>query len=348
MASEDSASAAALSRRDARMVALVVVVVLAAVMGAGYLLQAVVQRGALTSPTAPAQGLREQREVDKLTAEVKQIRSDTGGSLYWLKLAAVFVTVGAGVGGYLIAHSRSTRERVAAEDRRTEQRLAFERRGQVDAAYQAMVLELSSSSAILRANAAMKLGNVLQSPPVEWELEDERRAEIWSLTKQLLAASLAIETEPKVLKALTIAVALRADPKQHGDLRGLDFSLARAADAYWARIDFRYADFYRADLTGASLREAQLGGAQFRETVLCGAVLAGAMCAKTNFKLTDLRNADLSGADLTGASFESAKVHGVVLAGATLTSLGDHVVDLSERGDGSELQSVGDWVNRSG
>jgi Pentapeptide repeats (8 copies) len=341
-------SAAALSRRDARAVAVVVAVVLAGVMAAGYLLQAVVQRGSLTSADGASAGLKQQREVDKLTAEVKQIRSDTGGSLYWLKLAAVFVTVGAGVGGYLIAHSRSTRERLAAEDRRTDQRLAFERRGQVDAAYQAMVLELSSSSAILRANAAMKLGNVLQSPPVEWHLEDERRDEIWALTKQLLAASLAIEKEPKVLKALTIAVALHAGQDEHGDLRGLDFSLARAADAYWARIDFRYADFYKADLTGASLRKAKLGGAQFRETVLQGAVLVEATCEKANFKFTDLRNADLSGADLTGASFERAKVHGVVLAGATLASLGEHVVDLSERGDGSELQSVGAWVSRSG
>ena len=231
--------------------------VLAAVMAAGYLLQALVQHGSLTSANGPA--LKEQREVDKLTAEVKQIRSDTGGSLYWLKLAAVFVTVGAGVGGYLIAHSRSTRERLAAEDRRTDLRLAFERRGQVDAAYQAMVLEPSSSSAILRANAAMKLGKVLQSPPVEWHLEDDRRDEIWSLTKQLLAASLAIETEPKVLKALTIAVALHASPDERGDLRGLDFSLAKAADAYWARVDFSYADFYKADLNGGLAAQSHAG-----------------------------------------------------------------------------------------
>jgi hypothetical protein len=343
----DDASAA-LSRRDARVVAVTVVIVLAAVMAAGYVLQAFVQHDALTSPGGSTAGLKEQREVDKLTAEVKQIRSDTGGSLYWLKLAAVFVTVGAGVGGYLIAHSRSTRERLAAEDRRTELRLAFERRGQVDAAYQAMVLELSSPSAILRANAAMKLGKVLQAPPVEWQLEDERRDEIWSLTKQLLAASLAIETEPKVLKALTIAVALHATEDEHGDLRSLDFSLAKASDAYWARIDFRYADFYRADLTGASLRKAKLGGAQFRETVLARAVLAEAKCEKANFKFTDLRHADLSGADLTGASFESAKVHGVLLTGATLDALADHDVDLSERGDGSDVVNVQDWVSRSG
>jgi uncharacterized protein YjbI with pentapeptide repeats len=77
-------------------------------------------------------------------------------------------------------------------------------------------------------------------------------------------------------------------------------------------------------------------------------VLVEAKCHETNFKLTDLRSADLSGADLTGASFESAKVHGVVLAGATVASLPDHLVDLSERGDGSELRRVGEWISRSG
>jgi hypothetical protein len=40
---DDPASARALSRRDARTVAVVVAIVLAGVMAAGYLLQAVVQ-----------------------------------------------------------------------------------------------------------------------------------------------------------------------------------------------------------------------------------------------------------------------------------------------------------------
>jgi hypothetical protein len=84
------------------------------------------------------------------------------------------------------------------------------------------------------------------------------------------------------------------------------------------------------------------------ETLLHGAVLVEATCHKANFKLTDLRHADLSGADLTGASFESAKVHGVVLAGATVASMPDHVVDLSQAADGSELRSVGEWISRSG
>ena len=77
-------------------------------------------------------------------------------------------------------------------------------------------------------------------------------------------------------------------------------------------------------------------------------MLADASCEQANFKFTDMRHADLSGADLTGASFERAKVHGVVLAGATLDALPDRVVDLSERGDGSQLRSVGEWVSRSG
>ena len=120
-----------------------------------------------------------------------------------------------------------------------------------------------------------------------------------------------------MLKALTIAVAVPVADEAATSRSGP--RSRQAADAYWARVDFRYADFYKADLTGASLRRATLAGAQFRETLLHGAVLAEATCHKTNFKLTDLRNADLSGADLTGASFESAKVHGVALAGATST-----------------------------
>lgn len=38
-------------------------------------------------------------EIGKLDAEISRIRSDTAGSLFWLKLIALFVTVGGAVGG---------------------------------------------------------------------------------------------------------------------------------------------------------------------------------------------------------------------------------------------------------
>jgi uncharacterized protein YjbI with pentapeptide repeats len=343
----DPGASTPLSRRDARLVVLGVLAILALVVAIGYLLQDSAQRGSVTSGGTPAPGVNQRRELDKLTAEVKQIRSETAGSLYWLKLAAVFVTVGAAVGGYLVAQSRSTRERAAAEEQRTRLRIDFERRAQVDSAFQGIVQELSSAdSSLLRATAAMKLGKLLQAPPVEWHLGRARRDELWALTKQILAASLAIETDPKVLKALTIAIGLHAAEEGRSDLRNLDFSLVRAADAYWARIDFTYADFYKADLSAASFRQATLSGAQFRETVLADAVLADASCKGTNFKLTDLRRADLSGADLTQASFENAKVHGAVLTGATLDALPEHTVDVSPEADASDLVPVSIWVSR--
>jgi hypothetical protein len=231
---------------------------------------------------------------------------------------------------------------------RTKLRLEFENRAQVDSAFQLIVQELSAAdSSLLRATAAMKLGKLLQAPPVEWHLEPARRDELWSLSKQILAASLAIERDEKVLRALTIAVALHAADQEQGDLRELDFSLALAADAYWARIDFSFADFYRADLTAASFRHSTLSGVQFRETTLRDAVLAEAVCSGTNFKYTDLRCADLSGADLTGASFEGAKVYGAVLAGATLKDLPEHEVDLSPEGDGSQFVAVSTWVSQA-
>lgn len=346
MSDTGAPAAGMLSRRDAWLVATGVVAVLALVLLLAFLFQSSAQHGSITSGGPPAAGLKEQREIDKLTAEVKQIRSDTAGSLFWLKLAAVFVTVGAAVGGYLVAQSRSARERARAEAVRTQMRLDFDHRVQVDSAFQSIVQELSAAkSSLLRATAAMKLGKLLQSPPVEWHLEPARRDELWSMSKQILAASLAIEKDPKVLKALTIAVALHADGEELGDLSSLDFSLARAADAYWADVNFSFADFYRADLRGASFRRSTLSGVQFRETSLVDAVLAKTVCKGTNFKLTDLRGADLSDADLTGASFENAKVCGAVLTGANVSNLADHHVDVSPAGDGSEMRPARGWAS---
>jgi Pentapeptide repeats (8 copies) len=315
------------------------------VLAAGFVFQGLAQQDSVSSGAAPSSGLVERRQLDKLTAEVKEIRSNTSGSLYWLKLAGLFLAVGAAVGGYLVAQSRSSRDRAASEAMRTRLRLDFDRRAQVDAAFQAIVQELSSESALLRATAAMKLGKLLQAPPIEWHLEAPRRDELWSLTKQILAASLAIETDEKVRKALTIAIGLHSTAAERGNLRELDLSLARAADAYWANIDFSYADFYRADLTRASLRRSTLSGAQFRETVLANAVLADATCNGTNFKFADLRGADLSGADLTAASFEHAKVYGVVLTGATLEDIPEYVVDISPGADGAQTVLVNDWIS---
>lgn len=346
MSDLDTAQRGSSARRDTLLVASTVAAVLVVVGLTGFLLQGVAQRGAVTTGGVPAAGQKERRELDKLTAEISQIRSDTAGSLYWLKLAAVFVTVGSAVGGYLVAQTRSSRERVAAEEAKTKMRIDFERRVQVDNAFGAIVRELSAEeSALLRATAAMKLGKLLQAPPVEWHLEQSRRDELWSLTKQILAASLAIESDEKVLKALTIAVALHAKHEQQGNLRGLDFSLARAADAYWARVDFTDADFYRADLSAASLRRATLAGAQFRETVLSSAVLAQAVCAGANFKLADLRGADFTGADLTGATFDRARVHGARFTGATFAELdADDVVDIAADGDEADYVAVVAWA----
>lgn len=348
---------------QAAIVGLVIAVLLATV-AVVLLSQTLVERDAF-KPAGP--GDLPQRQVEKITAEIRQIRSETGGSLFWLKMIAVFVTVGGAVGGYLLAQSRATQAR-----------LAFERRRDIDAAYQALVQELSAKDArVLRAAAAVKLGGLLDAFPSEWDVGDARRKQLIQLTKQVLAAALAIEEDPTVLKALSTAVA-RHHPwkdddasdarRQRGDLRGLDFSRARASDAYWARIDFTYADLYGASLVGASFREAILQGTQFRDADLQRAVLAGAHCEKTSFKHADLRGADLSrailtdasfeeadlrGADLsrailTDASFEEAKVFGVTVTGATWTKSPHGTVDTSPAGNGSAKMPALDWLTPRG
>lgn len=354
-------------------IALSVVGLLAVVLALVYVSQYLIERDALSPADDPAQ-LRELREVDKLSAEIRQIRSDTGGSLFWLKLVGVLVTVGGAVGGYLVGQSRSTRRRLEFEDRR-----------KVDELYQQMVVELSSPSELLRTAAAVKLGELLRAFPQEWQVSDSRRDELVQLTKQVLAASLAIEQEAKVLKTLTIQVVLHhpwaddeeaarrgypwddsAEPQskaEYGDLRGADLSNVKADDAYWARVDFTDADLYRARLKDASLRNAILVRAQFRETFFEGAVLAGADCEGANFKLADLSGADLSKAnlrktrfeesdlrnvDFTGATLSGTRFYGSKVAGATLvdTRLDDveGEVDIAAEDEARELVPASTWI----
>jgi len=276
-------------------------------------------------------------EITKLDAEISKIRSDTSGSLFWLKLIALFVTVGGAVGGYLLGQSRTTLAR-----------LDFENRKNVDEVYQSIVQELADESPILRAAAAVKLGSVLKSFPVEWTVIEARKRQMVELTKQVLAAALSIEDNPKVLKTLTISLALDKSDlgNNRAKLQAVDLSGARASDAYWADCDFTYADFYAADLSKVSFRRSLLQGTQYRESNLQQAVFNEAICQKTSFKLADLRGASFREATLEYVSFENAKVYNVAMEGATLVNVLDCEVDISENGDGSVVISVQEWLDK--
>jgi len=274
-------------------------------------------------------------EIGKLSAEISHMRSDTTGSLFWLKLIALFVTVGGAVGGYLVGQSRSTQARLNFEDRKN-----------VDEVYQSMVRELADESPILRAAAAVKLGSVLKSFPAEWNVSHVRRNQLFQLTKQVLAAALSIETDKKVLKTLTINLVLhRPESAGMASVQEMDLSGAKAEDAYWARCNFSYADFYAADLSRVSFRKSDLSGAQFRESNLINAVFDQSVCGNTNFKMADLRGASFKEATLKAVNFEYAKVHAVSLVGAHIEDTLECQVDVSENGDRSQLLSVNTWLD---
>jgi hypothetical protein len=338
-------SEALLTRRERYAIPVLVVAVLAIILGFGYLLQSSVERSSL--PPVDTSTPKEEYEIAKLAAEIRRIGSDTYGSLFWLKAVALLVTVGGAVGGYLIGQSRTTQ-------RRLQQERAIEDRRNVDAQYQALVQELSdSNSALLRAAATVKLGQILSSFPSEWGVSQDRRKQLIELTKRVLAAALAIETNEKVRKTLTSALALhkpweKDSKKGYADLRGIDLSTVKADDAYWAKVDFSYADFYAAEVNEASFKRAILCDAQFRETKLRNAVLIEANCEKANFKLADLRGANLSEAKLIETNFEGAQVHGTILTEAETRDIPETQVDVSAAADGSEMLPVREWLSQHG
>ena len=188
---------------------------------------------------------------------------------------------------------------------------------------------------------------MLNSFPSEWNVSDERKEQLFQLTKQVLCAALSIETDKKVLKTLTINLILHKPASDRGlaSVQEMDLSGARAEDAYWARCNFEYSDFYAADLSRASLRKSNLSGAQFREANLTSAVLAESICTNTNFKMADLRRASFDKASLNSVNFESAKVHAVSLTDALIENTPGCQVDISEKGDGSQLVPVSTWLD---
>lgn len=349
-------------------VALTVVFVLLVIIAAVYITQRLAIRDSLPPITSGAQEF----QIAKLSAEIQQIRSDTQGSLFSLKIIALFVTVGGAVSGYLIGQSQTTKKKID-----------FEKKKNIDTAYQSIVAELADESPLLRAAAAVKLGAILKSFPTEWsgdeanEEDQKRKSQLIQLTKQVLAAALAIEDNKKVLKTLTIALVLHKpwennseDPEKqkYADVRELDLSRAMASDAYWKRVDFSGSDFWGADLTKASFRESVLQDVQFAPANLQKAVFIKAICRRTNFKTADLRGADLTEATCEGASFEladlrnakltNAKLAGAAFAGArvfgcelTGATWGDRtgadpdtLVNIAEADDGLATIKLREWV----
>ena len=73
-----------------RVVAGLVILTLIASTVIIYLSQMLAERNAFTVSSAISTSvLKEQHEVAKLDAGIRQIRSDTSGSLFWLKMIAV-------------------------------------------------------------------------------------------------------------------------------------------------------------------------------------------------------------------------------------------------------------------
>jgi uncharacterized protein YjbI with pentapeptide repeats len=144
---------------------------------------------------------------------------------------------------------------------------------------------------------------------------------------------------------------------EHASLNGANLSRADLSSADLRNAEIRQANLSRANLSrvnlqGANLRWSDLSGANLRwadlsEANLSGANLVGADLSHANLNNTNLIHANLSqsrliqadwmGADLTGATLNGAKLHAVSRFGLKTEGLNCHWIDLSPKGDRSEV-----------
>ena len=85
---------------------------------------------------------------------------------------------------------------------------------------------------------------------------------------------------------------------------------------------------------------------KYRESILKNAVFVESICMNTNFKMADLRGASFDRANLNSVNFDHAKVHSVSIKEVTIKNILECTVDVSLDGDGSQLVSVSEWIER--
>jgi uncharacterized protein YjbI with pentapeptide repeats len=166
--------------------------------------------------------------------------------------------------------------------------------------------------------------------------------------------SRAILSEANLRGAFLTAVDLEGANLNKADLRRIDLSGSNLKFTDIRQANLSCANLSGADLSGANLRWCDLSGANLRWTdfsnaKLSGTNLIGADLSNANLLNTSLVHADLTqtrlikahwiGADLSGATLTGAKLYAVSRFGLKTAGLTCDWLDLSPKGDGSEIFS---------
>lgn len=162
-------------------------------------------------------------------------------------------------------------------------------------------------------------------------------------------------SEANLRGALLTAANLEGANLNKADLRRADLSGSNLKATDIRQANLSCANLSGADLSGANLRWSDLSGANLRwadlsKAKLSGANLIGADLSNANLFNTSLVHADLSqarlikahwiGADLSGAILTGAKLHAVSRFGLKTAGMTCDWVDLSPKGDGSEICQI--------
>jgi uncharacterized protein YjbI with pentapeptide repeats len=301
---------------------------------AGIVVALVVAVPGHAARAAPAVGQQTtaQLEQEKLRAEIRKLKDDSGGAADFARVAPAITALVAVVGALATLWRQlgeSSRQRTLDRQQRERERIQ-----RFDEQFGKMVENLGSDSNATRAAASAQIATFLR--PEYGEFHEQ--------VFMLLVATLRFPRQDVSDRILARAFQ-RVAPGQIGHLREADPAIQLdLSRCYLARIDMSGVDLHEADIAFADLHGTVLRGCNLRrlrgfkvnldsarltDTDLQEARLAKATLKRTQFHRARLVSANLKEVDATGASFQGARLQEAHFEGAVLSGARFEDADLN-------------------
>jgi len=292
--------------------------------------------------TIPEKKLKSEKlevEIEKLRAEVNQLRISNKANGPLLKRIINILSAIGGIAGAVVAFliwmlSRSFTNKLSkfqAEKLKQDKRISREEHLlnlYKTLSDKSLTTQIAAAAVLLQrlheGNERKKISGINPSQ------KEEQSTIINVLLAIIKKPEIKKSPESKILCKFIgdkLAIALDATGKKIEDLKensplkrmDLDFQNAYLPKVWWPGIDAREVDFFEADLNNSGFSGAFLMKAVFKNSILENCVFKNANLSEVNFCNANLIGANLSNANLSKANLYNANLSGANLSNAILT-----------------------------